>query len=199
MNSADYLKNICYKVYTFFANKNEIIDGLKDINSIDLPGFDKKLVINTLNKEIESCIQRYKSLTLLMIEIDYFNHYIETFGIEAGKKVLNSVKETLNKRTRDSDLCFSDEEGKFIIILPEAIQEEVLNIASRVRDIVTKQVYNPFEGSDQIIIKLTVSIGSANTNSIDAAKNINGERLLRNAQSALDEGKKKGINQINLG
>lgn len=181
----------------FFDNFINIY-SFKDIIYFKLPGFDKKQVINILAKEINNCNSKSKPLTILIIEIDHYKHYIETFGFEAGKNIINTIKDIIDRKTRGSDLCFCDEMGKFIILLPEAVREEVLNIAVRVRDIVTKQGYSPFDGAKQIKIKLTVSIGSAYTNCNEGNTKIEVIKLLKRAKFNLLEGKKKGINQINL-
>lgn len=192
------LKGSARKVKDYLVYVISLIYNNKDVIYLDLPGFDKRQIINVLSKEIKDCNLNSSSLTILTIEIDHYIHYIETFGIEAGNKIITTIKDTIDQKTRGSDICFSNDKGKFIVILPEAVQEEVFNIASRVRDIVTKQGYSPYDNAEQIKIKLTVSIGSANTQCKENNK-IELIRILKRAEEALLEGKKKGINQINLG
>lgn len=191
------LKSLFFTGNEFLVKKNESLNPVEDLFGLKIPKVDKQKLLNLLILKLKECREKCKPLTVLIVEVDYFEKHIETFGIEAGNKLIDSIKSVIGKGTRDSDLCFCDKQGKFIILLPLANQEEVISIASRIRDIVTKQGYAPYEGTEQVKIKLTVSIGIAAARCQEADDQAEARQVIERALEALIGAKDQGINQIN--
>lgn len=149
--------------------------------------FDEMLAI-----EIERAKTTVSYLSILMISIDYFKLYNDSYGPAAGNACLNRIASTLAaalKRTRDLVSKWSDEE--FMCILSDTDPIGAANMAETLRkaimDLAIPHAASPV---DQVI---TVSIGVVTSILTDDTSY---EKLLKQAAEALDQAMKMGGNQI---
>jgi len=99
---------------------------------------------------------RYKHpLSLLLLDIDHFKHYNDTFGHLEGDKVLVRISEIIGSCLRKLDTAYRYGGEEFTVILPETTCEEARNVAERIRNAVKVEKFDP--ETDDIII--TISIG----------------------------------------
>lgn len=103
--------------------------------------------------------KRYKSsFSLLLIDIDFFKKFNDTYGHQAGDAVLRQVADTLKKLVRASDLVARYGGEEMAIILDNATISEALSVADKV----CKQVAaNPYKLSEGIERHVTISLGVA--------------------------------------
>jgi diguanylate cyclase (GGDEF)-like protein len=95
---------------------------------------------------------RYKAtLSLLLMDIDFFKKYNDSFGHQAGDDVLRAVAELLQNGTRESDIVARYGGEELCIVLPETNVVEAFRIAERLRLAVAN---HPWEKQ-----KVTVSMG----------------------------------------
>lgn len=143
-----------------------------------------------LEQEIKSCSRTEKPLSCLMIDIDFFKKYNDTYGHKKGdealRKVAMQIKESLPRET-DFISRYGGEE--FAAFLPytsignaKTVAEKILNAINKLN---IEHKHSPFNHS------LTVSIGIASTTTGDYD-------LIENADRALYEAKKEGRNRINF-
>jgi len=94
-------------------NRLSMIDGLTNIANRRL--FDKKI-----EHEWKRALRSQKSLSLIMIDIDYFKLYNDTFGHQAGDECLKQVAITLkNALRRPADFVARYGGEEFVVIIPE--------------------------------------------------------------------------------
>jgi len=134
--------------------------------------------------------QRTKAgLSLLILDVDYFNNFNDTLGHQAGDNVLRTLGKILKETARENDIVARYGGEEFALILPAVDQEGAMVLAERIRENIEKTV---FEGENiQPTGKLTVSIGEASL--LDDSTF---ERLVKNADVALYAAKKAGRNQV---
>lgn len=103
--------------------------------------------------------KRYKSsFSLLLVDIDFFKKFNDTYGHQAGDAVLRQVADTLKKLVRASDLVARYGGEEMTIVLDNASISEALSVADKV----CKQVAaNPYRLSEGIERHVTISIGVA--------------------------------------
>ncbi len=77
--------------------------------------------------------RRKTSFSILMLDLDYFKQVNDTFGHEAGDKVLKTLAETLSKSVRSSDMVVRYGGEEFLIILMDTNAESALKIAENIR------------------------------------------------------------------
>jgi two-component system chemotaxis family response regulator WspR len=142
-----------------------------------------------LDEELDRAMQnlrRYESevFSVLMIDVDYFKRYNDTFGHLAGDDVLRSVAGLLETGTRATDIVGRYGGEEFAVILPHTARGGSREIAERLRAAIERH-----EWTDAPV---TVSVGIA-TASPDAA---NADQVLHEADVALYLAKKDGRNRV---
>ncbi len=72
-------------------------------------------------------------LSLMMLDIDHFKVTNDTYGHDAGDKVIQMVSECIRKNSRETDLCARYGGEEFALILPYTKIDEARKIAQRMR------------------------------------------------------------------
>ena len=159
--------------------------------------------------------KRYKSaLSLIMLDIDTFKKYNDTYGHLQGDKVLKELAAIIRKNIRQIDIPSRYGGEEFIIILPEAGIEEARLVAERIRKKVERMELSSFEKEPAVLAKeiaeavhkskspaerkksppaVTVSLGVAAYRS-----GLNKEELISRADQALYKAKAEGKNKVCL-
>lgn len=128
---------------------------IQRINSIDCTTglLDKKYINTYLSKYLG-----YSVLTILMIDIDHFKAYNDTFGHIAGDKCLASVAKCIkNALRRKEDIVFRYGGEEFIVLLPNTAILGARVVAQRIHNSLS-QIEIP-NATSTVYPFLTVSIG----------------------------------------
>ena len=142
--------------------------------------------------EVISLVRRYnQTAAVLILDIDFFKKFNDTYGHLVGDKVLVSIAKCLKKtlRTEDCVARFGGEE--FSILLTQCTPQSVYNVAERIRKNIEAMVL--YENDQQL--KVTVSIGGV---IIDNHENLEPHSLFRKADQALYESKHNGRNRSTI-
>ena len=106
--------------------KLAITDGLTDL-------FNSRHFYSQLEVEIDRS-NRYKPpLSLLLLDIDKFKIYNDTYGHLEGDKVLFRLGQIIKSCLRKMDSAYRYGGEEFTVILPETGGKEALNVAQRIR------------------------------------------------------------------
>ena len=143
-----------------------------------------------LDKRLIEEIQRSKRhrfpMSLMMLDIDGFKPYNDTFGHQAGDQALKIVAGILQDILRGDDVAARYGGEEFAILLPQTTSSEAAAIAERLRQRI--------EHTEFPKRKITVSIGIAScSNDIDTPADIIGA-----ADHALYEAKNHGRNNVRV-
>jgi diguanylate cyclase (GGDEF)-like protein len=162
------------------------VDGLTGI-------WNRSYFNQRLGEEV-SAAQRYRrTVSLVMVDLDYFKGHNDTFGHPFGDLVLQSVGDVLHSalRTTDAPCRFGGEE--FALILTETPEEGAMVTAERVR----KQIADlPFRPKDRHV-QVTASLGVACSTLFDS-RDMTVTGLVTAADDALYEAKTGGRNRVCL-
>jgi len=159
----------------------------------DLTGlFNQRYFYTQITKEIERAKRHNRPLSLLLIDIDLFKDFNDTYGHWEGDFVLKKIGEILLKNVRDIDMPFRYGGEEFTVILPDTNHEDAIIVAERVRKAVAQNVFYPFtlDGQPDIVSK-TVSIGITEFREQDDMKS-----FVKRADNALYQAKKQGRNML---
>ena len=129
-----------------------------------------------LEFEINRALRQNESLGLLMIDIDFFKAFNDTYGHLAGDDALASVGSTLVKLSRSFDVVGRIGGDEFAVVLPASSLAHASEIALRM----SKALTSPK--------RPTVSIGYASLDRLEP----NAKRLVRDADRSLYEVKLNG-------
>ncbi len=136
-----------------------------------------------LGEEIKKASSRKESFTLLLIDIDNFKDFNDSYGHQAGDSILIQISNIFREVSRKIDIIARYGGEEFTIILPYTRKEEALVLAERLRKSVEK---------NEDLKGLTISIGVA-TFPEDAEEK---ELLISKADTALYEAKRTGKNKV---
>lgn len=110
-----------------------------------------------LHREIERSKRSQDPLSLLMLDLDLFKQFNDSFGHRQGDKTLKLIAKIIRGQIRNIDLAARYGGEEFAVILPNANAEEGVFIAERIRAAVRSE---PVIVSNELV-RLSVSIGVA--------------------------------------
>ena len=169
--------------------KNKKLDELhirdEKTNLYNYRHFKEHLII-----DVERARRHGDKVSLAMIDIDHFKQYNDTNGHIAGDHALKRIADLIISQCRISDVPARFGGDEFAVLLPDTDSLTVLDVAERLRKIVSVAKFSNNE--QDIAGHLTVSIGVA-TFPIDASDR---ETLINNADRALYMAKAAGRNTI---
>ncbi len=143
-----------------------------------------------LKEELRRADRYDLPLSLIMLDIDWFKTFNDTYGHEVGNIVLKGITGVVNECIRDVDIFARYGGEEFVIILPQTPRDEVTKIGERIRQQIEKA---SFGGSGNIgELKVTVSAGIS---SFPENGRPNGE-LLSLVDQALYRAKGSGKNTV---
>ncbi len=137
--------------------------------------------------------RRYdEPLSALMIDVDHFKEFNDTYGHDVGDVVLRKLSEVCVQTLRESDILGRLGGEEFAILLPETPGAHALDAAERLRaTLADAEVQVP----TRPVMHFTVSIGV--TTRLDADTVV--DDLLKRADGALYEAKRAGRDCVRVG
>jgi diguanylate cyclase (GGDEF)-like protein len=159
---------------------------LKELSQTDaLTGlFNRRAIINSLNREI-SKFKRYEApFSILLIDIDYFKSINDTYGHDKGDEVLKMISLIMKENTRESDVCSRWGGEEFMILVSNTDLNRSVKIAQHLKDMIENTDFS-------INDKVTVSIGISTF-----TKDQDEESLVKKADEALYKAKNNGRNMV---
>lgn len=158
-----------------------VTDGLTKL-------FIRRHFMQRMNEEFRRAKRYGREMSLLMLDIDHFKKLNDTYGHQAGDKVLVEVSKIFKHATRATDVCGRYGGEEFCILLPETSTTGAMIIARRLR----KEVANEEVMFKRFELNVTVSLGVA-TFPRDAR---DPQELIRKADLALYRSKEEGRNRV---
>lgn len=166
--------------------KEEIEEKLRKLSTTDpLTKIDNRYRFNeTLDEEIKR-VRRYDSeLSIIMFDIDFFKKINDTYGHDAGDKVLVAIARLVESTIRDIDRFARWGGEEFIILAPNIDIDGAEILAERIRERVENMAVRPVE-------KVTISFGVTQFEHAESRNN-----LLKRVDDALYDAKRAGRNRV---
>ncbi len=147
--------------------------------------FDEKLPIET------NRARRYgHPLSMVMIDIDFFKKFNDTYGHRAGDFVLNSIGQFIKKALRTQDIVCRYGGEEFMVLMPMTRNEDAAMVMSRIRaDLQDREFHSPYDNLD---FNVRISVGISQF-PIDGDTP---DQVVRAADEALYEAKETGRNRV---
>ncbi|MHC5038440.1 MAG: sensor domain-containing diguanylate cyclase [Planctomycetota bacterium] len=142
-----------------------IVDGLTQVYSRG--HFDVHLVqelararrfIQKEKAEKKADAKANRFVSLVMVDIDHFKAFNDTFGHQVGDQVLRTVAQTLHDSVRTMDIVARYGGEEFALVFPETQKDDARRIADRLRKAV-EMMEIPREEGDPLSV--TISLGVA--------------------------------------
>ncbi|EMO88232.1 sensor domain-containing diguanylate cyclase [Leptospira noguchii] len=131
-----------------------------------------------------------KSISLMMIDVDFFKDYNDKFGHPAGDRVLIQLAEVFIETLRTCDLAARFGGEEFVVALPDTNKEKATAVAERLMANVKKKIW---ENSP---ITISIGITTLDFNGSAPIHDTNlSTRIIEDADRALYRSKADGRNQ----
>jgi diguanylate cyclase (GGDEF)-like protein len=127
-------------------------------------------------------------LCLLFLDLDYFKSLNDRFGHSAGDDVLTKFVGVVQESIRPSDFLFRLGGEEFCCLLPHTAIGQAQAVAERIR----RQVENATADVAGVVVKITVSLGIASTETFGYDL----DTLMRRADMAVYAAKRQGRNRV---
>jgi diguanylate cyclase (GGDEF)-like protein len=115
---------------------------LTDLANVDeLTGLgNRRLVNNALQEEINRARRSGAEMSVIMLDVDYFKLYNDTYGHPSGDSVLQKLADIMQRATTRAGEVVARYGGEeFILLLPGASTDSALRTANRLRELVMEE------------------------------------------------------------
>ncbi|ULQ58700.1 GGDEF domain-containing protein [Brucepastera parasyntrophica] len=144
-----------------------------------------------LSEKLEISDDQNSPLSVLMLDIDFFKRFNDTYGHACGDFVLQMVASIIQQNTRTQDMAARYGGEEFVVLLSETELATAKKIAERIRS----SIENLDILYDEQHLSLTISIGVAEYNSeVDTSP----KKLVERADKALYASKQAGRNRVTV-
>ena len=153
--------------------------------------FNRRFMEETLEREISRAARNRRSLAVLMMDIDKFKDFNDSYGHEAGDVALQSICQLIKRHVRSEDAACRYGGDEFVLILPDTTPELAGKRAEEIRISLGGTELHYQRGKAGA---LTVSLGIATF----PANGNTAPELLRAADAALFRAKRTGRDRVQL-
>jgi diguanylate cyclase len=164
-------------------HKESQIDPLTEVGNRKF--FEREIAMLIAEAQQENMI-----LSILMVDIDHFKKFNDTYGHLIGDQVLRLVARTLVENLKGRDVIARYGGEEFVILLPQTKVQDAERVANQLRaGLATKHIKK--RGSNEILGAITISLGAA-----EYTKGEDSESLIGRADAALYKAKQSGRNRV---
>jgi len=132
-------------------------------------------------------------LGVLLIDIDNYKNYNDTYGHMAGDECLKKVANIFDQYTRNNDLVARYGGEEFIILVEKQDTNQLIKMGEKLRKAVEDMNIDNFISSEQT--KLTISVGICSVIPKDTIEPL---KVIHEADHALYQSKRNGKNQTSI-
>jgi diguanylate cyclase (GGDEF)-like protein/PAS domain S-box-containing protein len=151
--------------------------------------FNRRYMEETLERELLRAARKGLSLGIIMLDVDHFKRFNDTWGHAAGDEILRELGSLLLRQVRGEDIACRYGGDEFIIVLPDASREVTRERAELICEY-ARQFNLQFEG--QSLAAVTLSLGVAAFPEHGATST----GILRAVDAALYRAKNQGRNRV---
>ncbi len=158
-----------------------VTDGLTGL-------YNRNHLMVTCGMEVARADRQEEPLAAMMIDLDHFKKYNDTYGHQAGDEVLAKMGPIFLECVREVDYAARYGGEEFLILLPQTDLTGAVEVAERIRGRVAEENTD----SEDTTIPVTLSIGVAEY----PKHGDNADTLIAAADAALYQAKRRGRNRV---
>ena len=176
------------------VNQMRAIERLSRIDQLsNVP--NRRYFVERMESDWGFAIRKFQPLSILMLDIDHFKKYNDTYGHGQGDNAIRQVAKVISDSlNRPGDFVARYGGEEFVVLLPDTDQNGAASIAEKIRVNIESCVIPKHAATDEHT-KITVSIG---TNTIVPKITDSLDLFISNADDALYKSKDNGRNIVTL-
>lgn len=148
----------------------------------------KREFVKISNNEISRSLRNKQPLSILMIDVDKFKTFNDTYGHLVGDEVLKAVAKVIQSSIRDIDIAARYAGDEFCVMLLNNNSQQALISAERIR----KNVYNVPIACGGGNVRISLSIGVATLSEIPKTL----DELIHESDAAMYSGRRDGTRNV---
>jgi diguanylate cyclase (GGDEF)-like protein len=153
--------------------------------------FNRRYMEESLERELRRAKRKEIPVGIIMIDIDHFKRFNDSYGHAAGDYLLRELGIFLNSLVRGEDIASRYGGEEFIIIFPEASREETMQRAEQIRrDVKNLNLGNHFHAQDPMTLSVGVAMFPQHGADFDS--------ILHSVDAALYQAKREGRDHVAL-
>ncbi len=145
-----------------------------------------------IEEEVGRASRFEHDLALIMLDIDGFKEFNDTYGHPRGDKVLQMVSDVIKQNLRDMDIAARYGGEEFVVVLPETDAGGALAVAERIREGVAACECAVGEGVQPVHKSVSLGVASFPDDASTPA------RLIEAADRAMYVAKREGKNRVKV-
>ncbi|MCK4485711.1 MAG: diguanylate cyclase [Desulfobacterales bacterium] len=171
------------------AQRRQMEEQLREMTITDdlTKLYNMRHFYSQLQLEMDRALRYKGSLSLLLLDLDGFKQYNDTYGHPEGDQILIRLGDVIRECLRKSDTAYRYGGDEFMVILPETRGGEARNVAERIR--ASFASVNPYRISDGNV-DVTLSVGVVE---YQPGEDLSG--FVKKADQTMYQAKRQGGNQ----
>lgn len=151
----------------------------------------KYFFYNVLTDKLDNALSSESNLSVIMLDIDFFKRFNDTYGHACGDYVLQTVAKIIKSNIRGQDMASRYGGEEFTVLLNDTSMEDAMIVAERIRSKIEQFDFCYEDQHVKVTISLGVATFDAHLNPVTSPK-----LLLDQADKALYVSKRSGRNRV---
>jgi len=154
--------------------------------------YNRRYLVESFERELARARRNQVSIGVVLIDIDHFKRYNDTYGHDGGDALLREFGSFFKNQCRREDIACRYGGEEFVMVMPGIDEQDLLN---RCEDIRNKTKLLKIEHRSQKLGTITISIGAV----LFPIHGDSPETLINAADTAMYAAKHRGRDQVVLG
>ncbi|MBN4058849.1 diguanylate cyclase [bacterium AH-315-J04] len=129
--------------------------------------YNRREAMRQLEGIWDSSIRHGETFSCLLMDIDHFKQFNDTYGHAVGDAVLRFVAQSIQKTCRKGEAAFRVGGEEFLVICPRASESEALLAGERLRNVIASNTLKVDDQELGVHVSVGVATRSDNLNNID--------------------------------
>ncbi len=172
--------------------KNRILDNLANVDGLT-EVYNHRYFQLTLEQEISRSNRHETHISLLLIDIDHFKKFNDTYGHQTGDFILKEFCKVIKDNLRRYDILARYGGEEFVVILPETEGEDAMRVAEKLREAIDSTVFTDTQDE----FRVTASFGVSSSKPV-VDDEFSQSDFINKADQALYDAKDQGRNRVAL-